>query len=85
MLPSVAFGFGFARTVALLAKMLCLTRELEMHISVNASAAPRREDRRFIDGKWHTYGFEWHSGDEDVGTGQADSCTPRVDFFFDGE
>ena len=37
----------------------------------------RRARLQFADGEYHTYAFEWHTGDAD--------CSPRVDFFFDGE
>lgn len=40
----------------------------------------------FGDGKYHTYAFEWHTGDRAGGDDGApsDSCSARIDYYFDG-
>ncbi len=41
----------------------------------------------FGDGKYHTYAFEWHTGDRDGAASGApgDSCGARIDYYFDGD
>jgi len=33
----------------------------------------------FVDEDYHTYTFEWHTGDN------SDSCEPHINFYFDGD
>ena len=38
------------------------------------------------DGKYHTYAFEWHTGDRKGGSdgSPSEDCSARIDYFFDG-